>query len=110
MGEQEIHNVLELVKHNELQNLQWKVEYLRNEINMLEWEKTNATNHLLVLNRRIDEFQGTLNRYEYAAQKRGQMGYINQESGWCDNNDNMYATYAEPNSYSIQLSYGDYWP
>jgi hypothetical protein len=28
MGEPDIHKVLELVKHNELQNLQWKVEYL----------------------------------------------------------------------------------
>ena len=36
MGEQDIRKVFELVKHNELQNLQWKVEYLRNEIGILE--------------------------------------------------------------------------
>jgi hypothetical protein len=39
MGEKEIIKVLELAKYDELQNLQWKVEYLRNEVNMLEMEK-----------------------------------------------------------------------
>jgi hypothetical protein len=43
MGEPDIRNVFELVKHNELQNLQWKVEYLKGERNMLEFEKTKAT-------------------------------------------------------------------
>jgi hypothetical protein len=48
---------------------------------MLEDQKTKATNHLLVLNRRIDEFQGTLNTYESPlAQKTGGMTYMNQES------------------------------
>ena len=32
MGEQEIINVLELASNHQLQHLQWKVEYLRNEI------------------------------------------------------------------------------
>ena len=36
MDEMEIINVLELAKHNQLQNLQWKVEYLINEIDMIE--------------------------------------------------------------------------
>jgi hypothetical protein len=36
MEEHDIRNVFELVKHNELQNLQWKVEYLRNEKFVLE--------------------------------------------------------------------------
>jgi len=39
LGEKEIIKVSELAKYNELQNLQWKVEYLRNEVNMLENEK-----------------------------------------------------------------------
>jgi chromosome segregation ATPase len=80
--------VLDIAKHNELQNLQWKVEYLRNEVNMLEWEKTKATNHILKLNRRIDEFEGTL------AKKRGE---VNQESGTYDNIENLYpVAYQEP--------------
>jgi len=57
---------------------------------MLEWEKTNRTNHILKLDRTIDLFQS----------------YLPQNGGWYDN------TYPEPNSssYSIQLSYSDYWP
>jgi hypothetical protein len=125
---------MDLVKHNELQNLQWKVEYLRNEINMLEQEKTKATHHLLKLNKTIDEFESSL------AQKRGEMEYMNQgtgwhdntdnlypipysetytnsystqdnkESGWFDYPDNLYPTYSEPNtsSYSIRLTYSSY--
>ena len=34
LGEKEIIKVLELAKYDELQNLQWKVEYLRNEVNV----------------------------------------------------------------------------
>jgi hypothetical protein len=88
MGENDVIKVLELAKHNELERLQWKVEYLRNEVNMLEWEKTNRTNHILKLNRIIDESHS----------------YLQQNGGWYDN------TYSEPNSssYSIQLSYSDY--
>jgi len=56
---------------------------------------------ILKLNRMIDEFERSL------ANKRGEM---NQETGWCDNTDNWYPTYTEPISYSIQLSYSDYWP
>jgi chromosome segregation ATPase len=105
MNEQDIHKVLELAKYDELQNLQWKVEYLRNEINILENEKWKSTNHILKLNRMIDEFEGSL------AKKRGEMTHINQETGSYDNTNNLYSTYPEPytNSYSIQLSYGDYW-
>ena len=45
MGEQEIINVLELANNHQLQHLQWKVEYLRNDIEMLEDQKTKASNH-----------------------------------------------------------------
>jgi hypothetical protein len=61
MGEQEIINVLELANNHQLKHLQWKAEYLRNDIEMLEVQKTKCSNHILTLNRRIDEFQQTLN-------------------------------------------------
>ena len=88
LEEPDIINVFKLAKHKELENLQWRVEYLRNEINMLEWEKTSCTNHILKLNRIIDQFQS----------------YLPQNGGWYDN------TYSVPNSssYYIQLSYSDY--
>ncbi|MFZ0512285.1 MAG: hypothetical protein WAM14_11815 [Candidatus Nitrosopolaris sp.] len=117
MGEQEIINVLKLANDHQLKHLQWKVEYLRNDIEMLEVQKTKCSNHILILNRRIDEFQGTLSRYESSLpQKRGEMAYMNQVSGRYDNTDNLYPiTYSEPDSssYSIRLSYtpmSDYWP
>jgi hypothetical protein len=105
LGEKEIMKVLELAKHNELERLQWKVEYLRNEVNTLEMEKWKSTNQILKLNRMIDELEGSL------AKKRGETTYMNQESGWYDNTDNLYPTYAESDSssYSIRLSYSDYW-
>jgi hypothetical protein len=104
LGENDVIKVLELAKHNELERLQSKVEYLRNEVNMLENEKWKSTNHILKLNRMIDEFQSSL------PQKREEMAYMNQESGWYDNTPNLYPTYPEPytSSYSIQLSYSDY--
>jgi hypothetical protein len=108
LNEQDIENVLDIAKHNELQNLQWKVEYLRNEVNTLEMEKWKSTNQILKLNRMIDEFEESL------AKKRGEMANMDQETGWYDNTGNPYSTYPEPytNSYSIQLSYAamnDYW-
>jgi transposase len=102
MGEKDIVKVLELAKYDELQNLQWKVECLRNEVNTLEMEKWKSTNQILKLNRMIDEFEGSL------AQKRGETTYMNQETGWYDNTSNLYPIpYSEPDtsSYSIRLSY-----
>jgi len=95
LGEKEIMKVLELAKYDELENLQWKVEYLRNEVNMLENEKWKSTNHILKLNRMIDEFQSSLP----------------QNGGWFNDTDNLYPTCTEhdTSSYSIQLSYNDYW-
>jgi hypothetical protein len=98
LGEKEIIKVLELAKYDELERLQWKVEYLRNEVNTLEMEKWKSTNQILKLNRMIDEFQSSL------AQKRGEMAYMNQETEWYDNTDNLYPIpYSEPDtsSYSI---------
>jgi cytidylate kinase len=118
MGEQEIINVLELANHNQLQYLQWKVEYLRNDIDMLEIQKTKSTNHILILNRRIDEYRETLGMYGSSlAQKREEMAYMNQDMNQesrmlqrsvNNNTDNSYPVkYSEPDtsSYSIRLSY-----
>lgn len=44
----------------ELQNLQWKVEVLKNE-------KWKSTDHILKLNRMMDEFEGSL------AKEKGEM-------------------------------------
>jgi transposase len=99
MEEHDVINVLELAKNNQLEYLQWKVEYLRNDIDMLEVQKEKATNDILKLNKIVDEFEGTL------AKKRGE---VNQESGRYDNIENLYPiAYTEPDtsSYSIRLSY-----
>src|SRR5215467_1301269 len=107
MKENDVIKVLELAKHNELERLQWKVEYLRNEVIVLEMEKWKSTNQILKLNRMIDEFEGSL------AKKRGEMAYMNQETEWYDNTSNLYPLpYSEPDtsSYSIRLSYSNYSP
>jgi hypothetical protein len=94
LKEYDVIRVLELAKHNELERLQWKVEYLRNEVNMLENEKWKSTNHILKLNKMIDEFQSSF------PQNEGRYG-----------NTNLYPTYIEPDTslYSIRLSYRDCW-
>ncbi|MGA8084955.1 MAG: hypothetical protein WB988_24135, partial [Candidatus Nitrosopolaris sp.] len=106
MGEQEIINVLELANNHQLQHLQWKVEYLRNDIEMLEAQKTRCSNHILILNRRIDKFQGMLSMHESSlSHKREEMTYMNQESGTYDGIDNLYPIpYSGPDtsSYSIR--------
>jgi prefoldin subunit 5 len=94
MGEQQIINVLDLANHNQLEYLQGKVEYLRNEINNLELEKTKCTNDVLTLNRRIDDLTETVNMYESSLnEKREEMAYLNQELKRLDklatNNDNV---------------------
>ena len=114
MGEQQINNVLDLANHNQLEYLQGKVEYLRNDIDMLEIQKTKSTNHILILNRRIDEYKETLGMYGSSlAQKREEMVYMNKESRMLqrsvnNNTDKSYPVkYSEPDtsSYSIRLSY-----
>jgi hypothetical protein len=54
MGEQEINKVLKLANSHHLEHVQWKVEYLRTDIDVLEVQKA-------ILYRIIDEFQETLN-------------------------------------------------
>jgi len=73
MKEHDINNVLELAKNNQLQYLQWKVEYLRNDVDMLEAQKTKCTTDILKLNRAMDEFQPS------QPQKGGAMTYMDQE-------------------------------
>jgi hypothetical protein len=108
VGKQDIINVLDLVKHNRLQTLQSKAEYLRYEINMLETEKTKAMSHIFKLKRMIYELQLSL------AQKRD-MALMNPESAKYDNSGNLYPVpYSEPDSssHSIRISSftkDDYW-
>jgi hypothetical protein len=67
MEKQDIINVLEFVKYNQLRTLQAKAESLRNDINRLEAEKTKATSQYFKLKRMIGESEQTL------AQKRKEM-------------------------------------
>ncbi|MGC1931782.1 MAG: hypothetical protein WA667_22660, partial [Candidatus Nitrosopolaris sp.] len=60
------------------QYLQGKVEYLRNEINMLELEKAKSTIDILKLNRIIHEFRETENTLY---RKREETATINQDLG-----------------------------
>jgi uncharacterized coiled-coil protein SlyX len=69
----DIISALELIKHNQLETLQWKVGYLRDEINMLQWEKRKSTSHVFNLERTINEYEESL------AQKRAEMAYLNRE-------------------------------
>ena len=92
---QDIINVLEFVKHNQLRTLQWKAVYLRYQINKLETEKTEAMNQIFKLKRMIPELEET------SAQKRKEMGQMNQESTEekYDNTGNLYPVpYSEPNT------------
>jgi hypothetical protein len=70
----DIISALELIKHNQLETLQWKAGYLRSEINTLEWKKRNSTYHLSNLERTINEYEETLK------QKRAEMAYLNRET------------------------------
>ena len=74
MEKQDITNVLDLVKNNQLQILQSRAEYLRYEINMLEIEKMRSGHRIVRLKRMINESEETLR------QKRGEMAYLNRQS------------------------------
>jgi hypothetical protein len=91
MEKQDMINVLEFVKHNQLRTLQWKAAYLRYQINMLETEKTEAMNQIFKLKRMIHELEDTL------AQKRKDM---NHESGKDENAGNLYPVPCSPNTNS----------
>jgi chromosome segregation ATPase len=98
MEKQDIINLLELVKHNQLQSLQAKVENLRNDMDMLENEKMKAASTLFRLKRMIGEAEESL------AQKRREITRLNQESGKSDNTGNSDpVTYSEPDTSSDSI-------
>ena len=73
-------NVLKLANNNEVSFLQEKVEYLRTEIDNLELKKTECTNHVLTLNRRVDDLTETVNMYESSLnEKREEIAFLNRE-------------------------------
>ena len=94
---------MKLAKNNQLQYLQWKVEYLRNDIDMLEVQKANKTNDILKLNRIIDEFQSSL------PQKGGEITYMDQQprmlKGPMPMNYSIDYSYPNINWYSVDISY-----
>src|SRR5215831_12758750 len=73
MEKDDIISAFDLIKHNQLQTLQWKAGYLRSEINMLEWEKRKSMNQIFEMKWMIHEFEETL------AEKRAEMAYLNRE-------------------------------
>ncbi|MGB6594518.1 MAG: hypothetical protein WBE68_23705 [Candidatus Nitrosopolaris sp.] len=66
---------MDLVKNNQLETLRSKVENLRDEMKMLEIEKTRFTHRISGYKRAINELQSSL------AQKRKEMAYMDHESG-----------------------------
>jgi hypothetical protein len=75
--------VLNLANHNQLEHLQWKVEYLANEVNMLEEEKTRCTNHLSQLREEI-----------YYIQNRSRLPGLDNRILGLPDNGKMYSTYS----------------
>jgi hypothetical protein len=105
MNEDEVINVLKLANNNELGDLREKVEYFRNQINILELEKTKCTNDVLTLSKRIDELRETVNAYESSLnEKREEIALLNQKQKRLDklaaNNDNV-----NKNDESIEIFY-----
>jgi hypothetical protein len=100
----DIISAFELVKHNQLETMQWREGYLRSEINRLEWEKRSSRNRIFELKWMIHELEGRL------AQKRGEMAYLNREcrklrQRFIDYNAHNFhpVTNSEPNSHSTQI-------
>jgi DNA-binding CsgD family transcriptional regulator len=101
MQEQDIKKVFELAKYNQLEILQWKVQYLTEEVNMLEFQKAKATSDILKLNSAMNQLESSL-----PVQQRGEE--MNQERRWYDNNGNLYPMeYSQPDIdwYSLDISY-----
>ena len=99
MNKQDIINILDLVKYNQLQYLQSKAENLRNHIDKLEMEKSKSLCHIFKLKMEIHESEETL------AQKRREMAHTNQESGKCDSTDHLYPiTHSESDTNSHSAS------
>ena len=99
MEEHDIKKVFELAKYNQLELLQWKVQYLTEEVNMLEFQKEKATSDILKLNRAMNQLQSLL------PQKSEEM---NHGMRWYDNPGNLYpVVYPQPDTdwYSLDISY-----
>ena len=60
MEERDIKKVFELAKYNQLELLQWKVQYITEEVNMLEFQKAKATSDILKLNNAMNQLQSSL--------------------------------------------------
>ena len=81
MEKRDIISVFDLIKHNQLETLQWKARYLRSEINTLEWKKRNLERTINTLEWKKRNLERTINEYEESlAQKRAEMAYLNRES------------------------------
>jgi chromosome segregation ATPase len=100
MQEHDIKKVFELAKYNQLEILQWKVQYLTEEVNMLEFQKAKATSDILKLNSAMNQLESSLP----LAQQREEMN----RTGWYDDNSYLYPVeYPQPdtNWYSLDISY-----
>jgi len=75
--------VFELAKYNQLEVLQWKVQYLAEEVNILEFQRERITSDILKLNKAINQLQSSLP----LPQQREE---LNQGTGWYDNPGNLY--------------------
>jgi hypothetical protein len=96
MEEHDIKKVFELAKYDQLELLQWKVQYLTNEVNMLEFQKAKATSDILKLNSAINQPSSL------PLPQRGEE--TNQETTWYDNNPIAYPQ-PDTNWYSLDISY-----
>ena len=94
MEEHDIKKVFELAKYNQLELLQWKVQYLTEEVNMLEFQKAKATSDILKLNSAINQLESSLP----LPQKREEM---NDGTQWYP------IGYPQPDTdwYSLDISY-----
>jgi hypothetical protein len=100
MEKHDIISALDLVKNNQLETVQSNAESLRDEIKMLEIEKTRARHGIVRMKRMIYELESSL------AQKR-EIALMDRESKRYDNTGNLYPVlHSEPDSssHSIRLS------
>jgi hypothetical protein len=78
--------VLKLANSNDLTYLQERVDCLRNQINILEFQKTKCTIDVLTLTRRIDGLTETVSLCESSLnEKREEIASLNQEQKRLDN-------------------------
>ena len=88
MEKQDIINVLDLVKNNQLQSLQLKAQHLRDEINV-RGGKVGSKSQIFRLKSMIHEAEETL------AQERKEMACMNQEPGMYHNDGYLHPVDAQ---------------